>query len=136
MEKLIIQIGASPNHFGGFAVNVDGVYGAGNTVEECKANILEGLHLLLKHSEKNHCTVPQWLVDGEYEIEYRYDVQSVLSYYANVFTKPALERLTGINQKQLHHYATGLKKPREPQRKKIELALHRLGSELMSVHFN
>lgn len=135
MEKLIIQIGASSNHFGGFAVNVDGVYGAGNTVEECKANILEGLRLLIKHSENYHYKVPKWLVDGEYEIEYRYDVQSILSYYANVFTKPALERLTGINQKQLHHYATGLKKPREPQRKKIELALHRLGNELMSVHF-
>jgi len=128
-------MGASSNHFGGFAVNVDGIYGAGNTVEECKANILEGLRLLIKHSENNHCKIPKWLVDGEYEIEYRYDVQSILSYYANVFTKPALERLTGINQKQLHHYATGLKKPREPQRKKIELALHRLGSELMSVHF-
>jgi predicted RNase H-like HicB family nuclease len=135
MEKLIIQIGASSNHFGGFAVNVDGVYGAGNTLEECKANISEGLQKLIMHSENNHYNVPKWLVDNEYEIEYRYDVQSILSYYANVFTKPALERLTGINQKQLHHYATGLKKPREPQRKKIELALHRLGSELMSVHF-
>jgi predicted RNase H-like HicB family nuclease len=102
MEKLIIQIGASSNHFGGFAVNVDGVYGAGNTVEECKADILEGLQLLIKHSEKNHCKVPRWLVDCEYKIEYRYDVQSILGYYANVFTKPALERLTGINQKQLH----------------------------------
>ena len=77
----------------------------------------------------------QWpeLLKGEYEIEFRYDVQSVLSYYANVFTKPALERLTGINQKQLHHYANGLRKPREPQRKKIENALHKLGAELLSV---
>ena len=136
MEKLIIEIGASPNHFGGFAVNVDGVYGAGNTLDECKANILEGLNLMIKNHEKSQRKVPQWLVDGEYEIEYRYDVQSILGYYANVFTKPALERLTGINQKQLHHYATGLKKPREPQRKKIELALHRLGSELLAVHFS
>jgi predicted RNase H-like HicB family nuclease len=136
MEKLIIEIGASSNHFGGFAVNVEGVYGAGNTLDECKADILEGLNLMIKNSDKSYCKAPQWLVDGDYEIEYRYDVQSILGYYANVFTKPALERLTGINQKQLHHYATGLKKPREPQRKKIELALHRLGSELLSVHFS
>ncbi|MDO8928841.1 MAG: type II toxin-antitoxin system HicB family antitoxin [Bacteroidota bacterium] len=135
MEKLIIEIGASSNHFGGFATNVDGVYGAGNTLDECKANILEGLRLLINNREKSQTPVSEWLVNSEYEIEYRYDVQSILNYYANVFTKPALERLTGINQKQLHHYATGLKKPREPQRKKIELALHRLGSELLSVHF-
>jgi hypothetical protein len=33
----------------------------------------------------------------------------------------------------LHHYASGLKKPRLVQRKKIESALHRLGEELMAV---
>ena len=130
MEKLIIQIGASSDHFGGFAVNCDGVYGSGDTVESCKSNVLEGLRLLLAHNNKN--TLPD-ILKGEYEIEYHYDVQSILNYYANVFTKPALERLTGINQKQLHHYATGLKKPREIQRKKIETALHRLGNELLSV---
>lgn len=131
MEKLIIQIGASIDFFDGFAVNCEGVYGGGETLEACKVNILEGLRLLLESRP-----VGDWpeILKGDYEIEFRYDVQSILSYYASVFTKPALERLTGINQKQLHHYATGLKKPREPQKKKIELALHRLGSELMSVH--
>ena len=130
MEKLIIQIGASSDHFGGFAVNCDGIYGAGDTVESCKSNVLEGLKLLLVNSDQN--SLPE-ILKGEYEIEYHYDVQSILNYYANVFTKPALERLTGINQKQLHHYATGLKKPREIQRKKIETALHRLGDELLSI---
>jgi len=130
MEKLIIQIGASSDHFGGFAVNCDGIYGAGDTVESCKSNVLEGLKLLLVNSDQN--SLPE-ILKGVYEIEYHYDVQSILNYYANVFTKPALERLTGINQKQLHHYATGLKKPREIQRKKIETALHRLGNELLSV---
>lgn len=130
MEKLIIQIGASSDHFGGFAVNCDGIYGAGDTVESCKSNVLEGLKLLLVNSDHN--SLPE-ILKREYEIEYHYDVQSILNYYANVFTKPALERLTGINQKQLHHYATGLKKPREIQRKKIETALHRLGDELLSI---
>jgi len=130
MEKLIIQIGASSDHFGGFAENCDGIYGVGDTVESCKSNVLEGLKLLLINSDQN--SLPE-ILKGEYEIEYHYDVQSILNYYANVFTKPALERLTGINQKQLHHYATGLKKPREIQRKKIETALHRLGDELLSI---
>lgn len=131
MEKLIIQIGASSDFFDGFALNCEGVYGGGETLEACKANILEGLRLLQESK-----AVSDWseILKGNYEIEYRYDVQSILRYYSGVFTKPALERLTGINQKQLHHYATGLKKPREPQKKKIESALHRLGSELMSLH--
>jgi len=41
--------------------------------------------------------------------------------------------MTGINQKQLHHYASGLKKPRQEQRKKIETALHKLGEELLAI---
>ncbi|HAH22858.1 MAG TPA: HicB family protein [Prolixibacteraceae bacterium] len=131
MEKLIIQIGASTDFFDGFALNCEDIYGGGETLEACKDNILEGLRLLQQSRP-----VSDWpeILKGDYEIEFRYDVQSILSYYASVFTKPALERLTGINQKQLHHYATGLKKPREQQKKKIESALHRLGSELMSVH--
>ena len=133
MEKLIIQIEASSDFFDGFALNVDGICGAGNTIEECKANILEGLKLVIKYSEVSYCKAPNWLVDGDYQIEYRYDTQSILSHYADVFSKPALEKLTGINQKQLHHYATGLRKPREAQRKKIENALHTLGNELLTV---
>ena len=86
MEKIIIQIGASSDHFGGFAVNCDGIYGAGDTVESCKSNVLEGLRLLLAPNNKN--TLPD-ILKGEYEIEYHYDVQSILNYYANVFTKPA-----------------------------------------------
>jgi hypothetical protein len=44
-----------------------------------------------------------------------------------------LERLTGINQKLLHYYSVGLKKPRKAQRDKIQSALHRLGKELLTV---
>lgn len=128
MEKLKVQIGASSDHFGAFALNCDGIYGAGNTIEECKQNLLEGLFLFISSAKD----LPE-ILKGEYEIEYRLDVQSILRYYADVFTKPALERLTGINQKQLHHYATGLKKPRPEQRKKIEIALHKLGTELLTI---
>jgi len=130
MEKLIIQIGASTDYFGGFAENCTGVYGAGATVEACKENVLEGLGLFIKNTSASE--LPE-ILKGQYEIVFKYDVQSILSYYSDVFSKPALEKLTGINQKLLHHYATGLKKPREAQRKKIEAALHNLGSELLSI---
>ena len=53
--------------------------------------------------------------------------------YKGIFTNSALERITGINQKQFQHYASGLKKPRAAQAKKIESALHKLGSELLAL---
>jgi len=64
---------------------------------------------------------------------YKFDTQSFLNYYKGIFTNAALERITGINQKQLQHYATGLRTPRPLQAKKIETALHKLGAELMAV---
>jgi hypothetical protein len=62
-------------------------------------------------------------------------VQSFLNYYNKFFTFVGLEQITGINQKLLHHYSSGLKKPREKQRKKIETALHRFGNDLLALSF-
>ena len=42
--------------------------------------------------------------------------------------------VTGIDLKQLRHYAKGRSTPRRKQAIKIENALHRLGSELLAVH--
>jgi predicted RNase H-like HicB family nuclease len=130
MATIKIIIEKSSDYYNAYAENCNGVYGAGDTVEEAKTNAFEGLELLKETRPENE--LPE-ILKGDYDIEYQFDAQSFLTYYADVFSKPALEKLTGINQKQLHHYATGLRKPREAQRKKIETALHKLGSELMAV---
>lgn len=48
-----------------------------------------------------------------------------------IFSNAALERLTGINQKQLWNYANGVSKPRPKSKEKIETALHALGQDLL-----
>ncbi|ANH82193.1 hypothetical protein A8C56_15570 [Niabella ginsenosidivorans] len=60
-------------------------------------------------------------------------MQSLLNYYKGIFTNSAFERLTGINQRQLQHYSTRHRKPRPAAKKKIEDALHTLGSERMAA---
>ncbi|MDH6535245.1 type II toxin-antitoxin system HicB family antitoxin [Parabacteroides sp. 52] len=130
MRKIIISIGASMDHFGAYAENCEGVYGAGNTAKEAVDNAKEGLRLLKESRPED-----QWpdILKGEYEFVYRYDIQSILNYYLGILKAPALERLTGVNQKQLHHYASGLKMPREQQKQKIIKGLHALGRELMAA---
>jgi len=130
MKTIIIIVGASSNHFGAYAENCPGIYGAGDTAEEAKENALKGLELFVDSREKKD--LPAILQD-DYNIVYKYDTQSLLNYYNKIFSNVALERLTGINQKLLHHYSSGLKKPRYTQRKKIESALHNLGKELLAV---
>lgn len=43
--------------------------------------------------------------------------------------------MTGINQKQFFHYASGYRKPSEKTLRKLDEAVHRLADELNQVHF-
>ena len=130
MKLIKVIIEKTKNMFSSYADNVPGIYGGGDTVEEAKNSILEAIRLLEKHNDKKN--IPP-ILKGEYSIVYKYDTESFLKHYKGIFTNSALERITGINQKQFHHYASGLKKPRRAQAKKIESALHRLGNELLSI---
>ena len=125
LAKIIIE--KSSDSFGAYSENVSGIFGAGDSVEECKQSILDAIETL---KELNNC--PKEL-NEDYQIVYRFDAVSLLNYYKGIFTNSALEKITGINQKQIQHYATGHRKPRPEQRKKIENALHNLGKELLAV---
>ena len=130
MKTIKIIIEKSADYYDAYADNCDGIYGAGATAEEAKENALKGLELFVNSRDKKDLPT---ILQGEYAIEFQYDVQSFLNYYNKVFSNVALEKLTGINQKLMHHYSTGLKKPRETQRKRIENALHSFGQELLAV---
>lgn len=73
--------------------------------------------------------------DSDYTLIYKWDVESLMDYYKGILTLASLERITGINQTQLGHYAAGRSKPRKQQIQKIERALHRLGKELTTISF-
>jgi len=111
---------------------IDGVGGIGDTLEEVKKSLEEGLIVLKEACEDFGDPVPEEL-QGEYQIVFKMDTRSFLQMYCKIFTKSALERMTGINQKQLWHYANGLSTPRPATVAKIEKALHQLGEELLSL---
>jgi len=104
--------------------NFEGAYGCGVTIEEAKNEALNGYELYLKenHLEKPNCP-----------IVFRYDIESLLNFYKGIITLSGIERLTGINQKLLHHYLCGLKKPRSTQKEKIINGLKKLGHELVEL---
>jgi predicted RNase H-like HicB family nuclease len=128
MKTILVMLTKGNDDFGAWVVGIKGIYGAGETPNDAKKSIEAAIRLYIKHNEK----VPAAL-KGKYELVFKMDAESLLTYYRDIFTKPGLEKITGINQKQLHHYATGLKKPRAAQSKKIASALHLLGKELLSV---
>lgn len=130
MKQIKIIIERSADMFGAYAANVKGVTGCGNTIEVAKQSVLETIRIIKEHHNEEN--IPEILKE-DYEIVYKFDVQSLLEYYKGIFTPAALQRIAGINQKQIQHYSTGLRKPRLAQRKKIEVALHNLGNELIAI---
>ena len=129
-KKIKIIIERSDDSYSAYAEKIPGIYGQGDTVEEAKQSALKGIDLLIKHNKVEN--IPS-VLKGKYDVVFKFDAESFLNFYKKIFTNAALERMTGINQKQFQHYASGLKKPRLAQVKKIETAMHSLGKELMSV---
>lgn len=123
--KIIIE--KSSDSFGAYSENVSGIFGAGDTADDCKQSILDAIETL---KELDNCPAE---LKSNYTITYKFDTISLLSYYKGIFSNSAFEKITGINQKQIQHYATGHRKPRPEQREKIEKALHNLGKELLAV---
>jgi len=120
--KVIIE--RSKDAFWAYSENTM-VNGVGDTIEEVKQSVLECIEIQKELGNLK--------ANETYNIVSKFDAESLLKHYKGIFTNAAFERLTGINQLQISHYATGLKKPRPAQAKKIESALHKLGSELMAI---
>lgn len=133
MFTLKATIESLDNGYSAFIENLDGIVATGTTIEEIKANLIDALDDYIETCKELGCELPDELT-GDYKLEFSMDVKSLLTIYDGIFTKSGLERLTGINQKQLWHYANGTSIPRRAQVLKIENALHRLGNELISLH--
>ena len=127
MKQVKIIIERTKDFYTAYAEQVNGVSGGGETVLEAKQSISESIEIV-----KGLSKVPK-VLQGEYTLVFKFDTQSLLNYYKGIFTNSALERITGINQKLIQHYASGLKRPRPAQSRKIETALHHLGNELIAV---
>ena len=131
MEKIIVVIEKSKNHYGGYAENVEGLYAAGNTPDEVKKDFLNAIEFFKEANDKKN-----WpkILYGEYEIEYKMDIPTFMAAYSGIFTKSAIERLTGINRVQLTHYTSGFRNPRSDKRQKIQNAIYTLADDLKRTH--
>lgn len=129
MEKLIITICSSPDSFGAYSENCDGIFAAGDTLEECKKDVETSIEQIKR--TQPYDSWPE-IIKGPYEIEWRYDVESLLTHFSRYFTLAGLERITGIHQKQLWSYMHGQTKPRNAQKERIRNSLTTFAKELSS----
>ena len=133
MERIIVIVGMTEKNYSAHVNIGDGIAVAtGKTFDELKKQMQEAVEFHLEGMREDGDEIPAEF-DGKYELIYHFNPESLLQHYSGIFTNSALERLTGINQRQIQRYASGMSKPRKPQAKKIESALHSLGRELLAV---
>ena len=132
MNKIIIEVSYTGSHYGAHIPLLPGCITTGNSISELEGNMNEAIRGHIEVSKEFGDAIPNEF-EGEYELEYHLSVEALINHYSSIFTKAALSRITGINERQLWHYAAGVRKPRPAQRKRIEEGLHNLGKELMSL---
>jgi hypothetical protein len=129
--KVIVERG-SDNKYSAYMDCYDfdfGLAGFGNTAKEAITDFYESYEEEKAMSIKEGKTVP------ELEFDIRYDVCSFLDYYSGILSKSGLEKITGINQKQLWHYSSGNRYPKPQTARKIQEHLHLFADELKQVQF-
>ena len=132
MKTLKVIIERADNNYSAYIEGVDGIIAVGATLDEIKIKMAESIEVFMDECKELNCEIPEEL-SGDYELVFKMDVRSLLEFYDGIFSKAGLERISGINQKQLWHYASGNRNPRPEQSLRLESALHKLGEELLSI---
>ncbi len=125
-----MNISASKDMFGAFSENCEGIYAGGDTIKEVQDDTYEAIRLIKKNLPED-----RWpeQIKGEFEIEWKFDVPSFLEYYSSFMSLAGMEKLTGINQKQLSNYLNHRAVPRKKQADRIISGIHRFAHELLSI---
>lgn len=132
MKKVKVILEAGKDGYGIYFPEIPNVYGFGDTVELAKIDAVQVLNYYRDILIKTGKALPQ-ILQGEYELDFEFDVEALLKYIDGTVTKTALAKASGINPTQLSHYSSGLKRPRKAQREKIISGLHRIAKDLLSV---
>ena len=129
--NVIIEKGPD-NHYSAYMDYYEldfGLSGFGKTVKEAIKDFYECYEEAKIIEAREDKAVP------ELEFELQYDVCSFLDYYGGILSKSGLEKVTGINQKQLWHYSSGKRHPKPATAKKIQERLHSFAEDLRQVQF-
>ena len=129
--KVIVERG-SDNRYSAYMDYYDvdfALAGFGTTAQEAINDFYESYK-----EEKIMCT-KDGKICPELEFDIHYDVCSFLDYYSGILSKSGLEKVTGINQKQLWHYSSGKRHPKPETARRIQERLHSFADDLRQVQF-
>lgn len=134
-KKLKVHVGWSGKNFCcGLSEDIGGVVVVtAKTLSKLKEDFEESLRWHIESCVADGDVLPEYIVNGDYELDYELDTAALLRNAEIFTTMAAISRVTGINQKLLSHYANALKIPRPVQRQRIVDGLHEIGRQFLAV---
>lgn len=134
MKKVIINVYWDKNYSAGPANEDICVVVAADKLDEVKEMMEYSLGQHLAGMREDGDPIPAEFV-GEYELEYHLNVRALLHYTEKEAMVPraTLARVSGINQRQLGHYASGWRNPRPDMQCRIVDGIRAIGKQLMTV---
>lgn len=132
MKKIEVLVSWDRNYGAHLEVGDGIVIATGDTLDEVKKEFASALEFHLKGMVADGDTIPAELV-GLYELDFHLSTQALLKYTEGIVSRKALSQVTGINQQQLTHYASGWRNPRPEMQQRIVAGIHTLGSQLLAA---
>ena len=117
------------NGFGAFSFNTEAtIIGEGSTASEAKEDFMNSFREVVGSYAEGD--IPSELVDPSFE--YKYDVSAFFDMFDFINISKFAKRV-GINSSLMRHYKLGDTYISDAQAHKIEVGLHEIAEELLSV---
>jgi hypothetical protein len=134
MEKIKVLVSWSGDNYAAGTGQINGaVFATNKNLEKLKSEFEDAFRFHIESSIEDGDDISEDLKNGKYIFDYEFLTSALLHKLENIVTLSAIHKATGINEKQLGHYKSGLKNPRFQQREKIIEGIHNIGKELLSV---
>lgn len=135
MKRIVVDVYWSRKNFccGWAEPDFGAIIVTDKTFEGVKQEFESAFYYQLQEMLKDGETVPDWMREGQFTIQYNEQVSALLRNAEKYTTMAALSRATGINQKLLCNYASSVKIPRESQKQRIIDGLHEIGRAMLAL---
>lgn len=134
-KRIVVHVGwCKKNYDGGWGDPECGIIiSTGRTLDDFKQDFKEALDFHIESMAEDKDTFPEWMANGQYEIEYYLHTSALLHEAERFTTLTAISRASGISKKVLQAYATSEREARPQQRERIIKALNTIGQEVLAL---
>ena len=132
MEKLKVTVGWDRNYSAFLEVGDGFVVATGATLEEVKKEFASALEFHLEGMREANEQIPAAL-GRKYELHFELNSRALVHFADALVSRSALAKASGINERQLGHYITGVSNPRPQQIERVKHGMRAIAMQLSAL---